>query len=479
MIFSTSPAYAIQIRVKIKNQVGMLGKVTSAIGEVGGEIRGVDLIDTDKEWVTREITVQSRDSDHARQVVRKLSSIKGVKVEAAVDRTFLAHVGGKISVVSKKPIKTREDLSRVYTPGVARVSLGISQVHDLIYRYTIKGNTVGIVTDGTAVLGLGDIGPEGALPVMEGKASIFKDFAGLDAFPICLKTKNVEEIVNITKAISVVFGGINLEDISAPRCFEIESRLKKELDIPVFHDDQHGTATVVLAGLYNALKIVKKDFKNIKVVLNGGGASGLAVTKILLKMGTKNIIVCDTKGSIYRGRKENMNPYKEEVAKFTNPENLKCDVKQALVGADVFIGLSVANLLSSADISKMRKNAIVFAMANPTPEIMPNEALRYARIVATGRSDFPNQVNNALGYPGIFKGALSVFAREINDRMKIEAAKAIAKTVTPSELNEEHIMPSIFDKRVVPNVAKAVAEAAIKSKVTKNIPSLIKLLEVV
>lgn len=375
---------------------------------------------------------------------------------------------GKIEVISKTEVKDMHDLAVVYTPGVAEPCRKIHQDVSQVYKYTTKGNMVAIVTDGTAVLGLGDIGPEAALPVMEGKAVLFKHFANVDAFPICLATKDPDKIVEAVTLIAPGFGGINLEDISAPRCFEIEERLKKILDIPVFHDDQHGTAIVVLSGLINALKVVGKDLDKIKVVVNGAGASAIAVLKFIMSAGVKNAILCDSKGTIYEGRKENMNPVKEEMAKITNKDKIKGTLADAMVGADVFLGLSVAGALKPEMVKTMASNSIIFAMANPTPEIMPDIAKAAgARIVATGRSDFPNQVNNCLGFPAIFKGALKVRASQINEEMKLAAAYALASLISGDELNDENVIADVFDPRVVERESEAVAKAAIESGVAR------------
>jgi len=375
---------------------------------------------------------------------------------------------GKIEVISKTKIKNMHDLAVVYTPGVAEPCRKIHQDVSQVYKYTTKGNMVAVVTDGTAVLGLGDIGPEAALPVMEGKAVLFKHFAGVDAFPICLATKDPDKIVETVALIAPGFGGINLEDISAPRCFEIETKLKKILDIPVFHDDQHGTAVVVLSGLINALKVVGKDIDKVKVIVNGAGASAIAVLKFLMSAGVKNAILCDSKGTIYKGRKENMNSAKEEMAELTNKEMLKGSLADAVVGADVFIGLSVAGVLTPEMVKSMAHDSIVFAMANPVPEIMPDEAKAAgARVIATGRSDFPNQVNNCLGFPAIFKGALQVRASDINEEMKFAAAHAIASIIPDDELNEDNIIPNVFNPKVVEAESEAVAQAAIESGVAR------------
>ena len=375
---------------------------------------------------------------------------------------------GKIEVVSKSEVKNMHDLAVVYTPGVAEPCRKIHDKTSEVYRYTSKGNMVAVVSDGTAVLGLGDIGPEAALPVMEGKAVLFKHFAGVDAFPICLATKDPDKIVEAVTLLAPSFGGINLEDISAPRCFEIERRLKETLDIPVFHDDQHGTAIVVLSGLINALKVVGKDLNKIKVVVNGAGASAIAVLKFIMSAGVKNAILCDSKGIIYEGRKENMNSVKEEMAKITNKEKIRGTLADAMAGADVFLGLSIAGALKPEMIKTMASNSIIFAMANPTPEIMPDEAKAVgARIVATGRSDFPNQVNNCIGFPAIFKGALKVRASQINEKMKLAAAYALASLISEDELNDENIIVDVFDPRVVERESEAVAKAAIESGVAR------------
>lgn len=378
------------------------------------------------------------------------------------------HFGGKMEIRSKVPVQDKYDLSLAYSPGVAAPCLEIEKNRSLVYDYTMKGNLVAIVTDGTAVLGLGDIGPEAALPVMEGKALLLKRFANVDAVPVCLNTKDVDEIVRVVKAISPTYGGINLEDISAPRCFEIEDRLRAECNIPVFHDDQHGTAIVVGAGLINANKIIGKDVENMKVVINGAGAAGIAILRIMLQMGYKNIVMCDTKGIIYEGRPEGMNPIKDGIANLTNPEGLRGTLDDALVGADVFIGVSVADLLTEAHIKSMAKDPIVFALANPNPEITPANAKAWGvRIIGTGRSDYANQINNMLAFPGIFRGALDVRATDINEAMKLAAVEAIASLVTEEELNEDFIIPSSMDERVAGVVAKAVGSAAIDSGVSE------------
>ncbi len=463
-------SYSLTVRVRIANRPGMLGTVTSAIGTEGGDIGAIDIVEVGREAVTRDITFKASDEAHGQRITDRLRTLDGVTVVNVSDRTFLMHLGGKIEVRGRVAVKTRDDLSMAYTPGVARVCMAIHDDPEKAYTLTIKQNTVAVVTDGSAVLGLGDIGPNGAQPVMEGKALIFKEFAGVDAFPLCLNTKNVDEIVLIVKAIAPVFGGINLEDISAPRCFEIEERLQKALDIPVFHDDQHGTAVVVLAALLNALKVAGKKLADAKIVFTGAGASAIATAKLLMLEGARHIIGCDRAGTLYRGRTENMNPMKQWFAEHTNPEKLRGSAGDALKGADVFIGLSGPGVVSLKDIQAMNKNAIVFAMANPTPEIMPEEAGPYVKVMATGRSDYPNQINNSCCFPGFFRGMLDVRARSVNDDMKLAAAHALAGIVTDAELSEEYITPSMFNPRVVPTVSAAVAEAAVRTGVARRTP---------
>ena len=460
-------SYSLTVRLRIANSPGMLGKVTSAIGAEGGDIGGIDIVDAGRE-MTRDISFKASDEAHGQRITDRLRGIEGVTVVHVSDRTFLMHLGGKIEVNGRIAVKTRDDLSMAYTPGVARVCMAIHHDPEKAYTLTIKQNTVAVVSDGSAVLGLGDIGPNGAQPVMEGKALIFKSFAGVDAFPLCLNTKNVDEIVMIVKAVAPVFGGINLEDISAPRCFEIEERLQRELDIPVFHDDQHGTAVVVLAALINALKIVGKKLSDARIVFTGAGASGIATAKLLMLEGARHIIGCDRAGTIYRGRTENMNSMKQWFAEHTNAEGLRGSAGDALKGADVFIGLSGPGVVSLKDVQTMGRDPIVFAMANPTPEIMPEEAGPHVRVMATGRSDYPNQINNSCCFPGFFRGMLDVRARHVNDEMKLAAAHALAGIVGDDEISEEYITPSMFDPRVVPTVATAVAEAAVRTGVARK-----------
>ncbi|QQS34094.1 MAG: NAD-dependent malic enzyme [Acidobacteriota bacterium] len=461
-------SYSVTLRVRIHNQPGKLGEVTTAIGKAGGDIEGIDIVSVGRDHLIRDITVNAASEHHDKEIVAAVSDIDGVEVVNVSDRTFLMHLGGKIEIVSKVPLKTRSDLSMAYTPGVARVCQAIQKDPEKRFNLTIKKNTVAVVSDGTAVLGLGDIGPAAAMPVMEGKCQLFKEFGGVDAFPICLNTKDPHEIVQTIKNIAVAFGGINLEDISAPRCFEIEERLQEELNIPVFHDDQHGTAVVVLAALINALKITGKRMEDIKLVVNGIGAAGVACSKIVMAAGVKNIIGCDTTGAIYQGRKENMNWVKDWYARNTNPDKEQGTVHDVIKGADVFFGLSAPGLLTASDLDTMAKDPIVFAMANPTPEIMPEDAEGHVSVMATGRSDYPNQINNVLCFPGIFRGALNCRASRINEAMKLAAAHAIAETIAEEELHPDYIIPSVFDRRVVEAVAARVEDAAYSSGVARR-----------
>jgi len=463
-----SASYSLTLRVRLSSRAGSLGELTLAIGRAGGDIGAIDIVTVGNDYIIRDITVSSVSSKHGEQIVEAVKDLDGVELLQVSDPTFLMHLGGKIEVVSKVPLKTRADLSMAYTPGVARICEAIEKEPDKVFTLTIKKNTVAIVTDGTAVLGLGDIGPAAALPVMEGKAMLFKEFAGVDAFPICLNTKDPDEIVRTVKAISTVFGGINLEDISAPRCFQIEERLREELDIPVFHDDQHGTAVVVLAALINALKLVGKQMTDIKVVVNGVGAAGVACTKIIMAAGVKNIVGCDQTGALYSGRQENMNWMKDWYAQHTNPNNEQGTIHEVIKGADVFLGLSVPGVIDAEDVKNMAEKPIVFAMANPVPEIMPEDAAPYVAVMATGRSDYPNQINNVLSFPGIFRGALACRAARINEEMKLAAANAIAGIISDTELHPEYIVPSVFDKRVAEAVAREVEAAAHSTGVARR-----------
>ncbi len=462
MYSKPSPSYSITIRVAIDNRIGMFARIATAIGASGGDLGAVDIVRVEKGKIVRDITVNARDEDHEKKIVKAIKRLDGVQVLRVFDRTFSAHTGGKIEIRNRYPIRDRNDLSKVYTPGVARVCRDIQSHREHAYRYTIKGNSVAIVTDGTAVLGLGDIGPEAALPVMEGKAMIFKEFASIDAFPIVLNTKDPDEIIKTVEYLSPTFGGINLEDIAAPRCFYIERILRQRLDIPVVHDDQHGTAVVVLAALINVSRLFGKNLRKFRVVMAGAGAAGAATARLLAAYGIENIIVCDRMGAIYKGRRKDMDIYKRELAKITNPNRIKGSISEVIEGANVFIGLSAPNILKPKDIRKMSKDAVVFALANPEPEISPEDALPLVRVLATGRSDYPNQINNMLSFPGIFRGLLDVRAKGINDEVKFEAAKAIAYSVKENELHEDYIIPSIFDKKVTSSVAHAVAKTARK-----------------
>ena len=461
-------SYSLTLRVKIQNDPGKLGEITTAIGRVGGDIEGIDIVSAGKDFLIRDITVNAASEKHDEEIVGAIGDIDGVEVIQTSDRTFLMHLGGKIETVSKIPLKTRSDLSMAYTPGVARVCEAIAKDPEKAFTLTIKKNTVAVVSDGTAVLGLGDIGAAAAMPVMEGKCQLFKEFGGVDAFPICLNTKDPHEIIETIKNISTAFGGINLEDISAPRCFEIEDRLKEELDIPVFHDDQHGTAVVVLAALINALKIVGKKMDGIKVVVNGVGAAGVACSKIVMAAGVKNIVGCDQSGAIYEGRGENMNWVKDWYARNTNRDLEKGSIHDVIRGADVFFGLSAPAVIGIEDLKLMNRDAIIFAMANPVPEIMPEEAIPYVAVMATGRSDYPNQINNVLCFPGIFRGALNCRASRINEEMKLAAAHAIAEIIAPEELHADYIVPSVFDRRVGEAVAARVEAAAYQTGVARR-----------
>ncbi len=442
----------------------MLGKVASAIGGAGGTIGAIDLAQVDGRHTIRDITVETADPADWPRLRGAVDGVPGARVLDTTDRTFQLHLGGKIELHNKSPLKTRDDLSMAYTPGVARVCTAIHDDPDKAFQYTIKRNSVAVVSDGTAVLGLGDIGPRAAMPVMEGKAMLFKEFAGVDAFPICLDTRDPDQIVAVVRAIAPGFGGINLEDISAPRCFEIEDRLRAELDIPVFHDDQHGTAVVVLAALLNALKLTGRRMEELRIVIVGLGAAGIAVARILMAAGAQHIIACDSRGAVSIDRADyvdgSMHPVKRALAASTNLERRAGGVAEVLEGADLFIGVSGARIVDASALAAMNPDPIVFAMANPDPEISPEEALAHARIVATGRSDYPNQINNVLCFPGMFRGALDVRAAQITEPMKTAAARAIAAIVSDDDLREEYIIPSVFNREVVGAVAAAVASEA-------------------
>jgi malate dehydrogenase (oxaloacetate-decarboxylating) len=456
------------MRLTYPNRIGMFARVVSAIGRCGGDMGAVDIVTPDAKLMTRDVTVRACDGAHQEQIVSRIRRLPEVKVINVSDRVFLLHLGGKLAVQNKVPITTRDTLSMAYTPGVARVCEAIAADPRKAWQLTIKTNSVAVVSDGTAVLGLGDIGPAAAMPVMEGKAMLFKEFAGIDAYPVCLATKEPDEIVQTVKHLSVGFGGINLEDISAPRCFDIERRLQEQLDIPVFHDDQHGTAVVVLAALLNALRLTRQKLDRLKIVINGAGAAGVAVTRILLRGGARDLIVCDRDGILHEGRLPGLNPSKAWLVQHTNPRKLRGGVQAALHGANVFIGVSGPGTVQLRHLRGMAPKPIVFALANPNPEIMPEEAARVAFIVATGRSDYPNQINNVLAFPGIFRGALDIRARQITESMKQAAARAIAGCIGATELSPEYIVPSVFNREVVQRVAEAVRRAAHKAGVARK-----------
>lgn len=455
-----SPGYSMAVRMKYQDIPGLLGRITSAIGNEDGLIGAVDVVDTKGDRIIRDVTFSASDVPHGERIIAALRSIPDVEIVNTSDRVFLMHLGGKLEVSSRVPIKTRDDLSMAYTPGVARVCRAIYEDPDASFALTIRKNTVAVVSDGSAVLGMGNIGAKAAMPVMEGKAVLFKEFGGVDAFPICLDTQDPDEIVRIVKSIAPSFGGINLEDISAPRCVDIEQRLVAELDIPVFHDDQHGTAIVVLAAFMNALHVAGKCSTEVKVVVNGAGAAGVAIAKLLQKFGVNDIIVCDRSGTIHPGRSD-LNYLKQWLSMNTNRDHRVGKLSEAIAGADVFIGVSAGNTLSAEDVGRMNHDAIVFALANPDPEIAPEAATDNVKIMATGRSDYPNQINNVLCFPGLFRGLLNVRARHINEEMKVAAARAIADTIPENDLRADYIVPSVFDRRVPTAVADAVSKAAV------------------
>ena len=454
-----SASFSATVRVRLEDHPGSFAQLAAAIAAAGGSLGAIDLVRVERGTKIRDVSVLAADAHHLDAIVAAMRAVDGTEVVHVSDRTFLMHLGGKLEVVPKNPVKTRDDLSMAYTPGVARVSEAIAADPDKVWTLTTKRHMVAVVTDGSAVLGLGNVGPAAALPVMEGKAMLFKEFGGVDAFPICLDTREVDEIVAIVRAIAPGFGGINLEDISAPRCFEIEDRLRAELDIPVFHDDQHGTAIVVLAALLNALQVVGKQLEDVKIVTTGCGAAGTAVTKILLGAGAGRIVGCDEGGALYAGR-PGLSPAKAAYAEFTNPDGERGSADDVLAGADVFIGVSVPGAVSRAGIEQMAADAIVFALANPRPEIDPEEVDDLAAVIATGRSDYPNQINNLLAFPGVFRGALDVRARTITPAMELAAAGALAAVIDEEHRARDYVVPSVFDRSVAPAVAKAVAAAA-------------------
>ncbi len=454
-----SVSYSITVRLVVPAGGTAVSQLTNAVEAAGGIVTALDVTASGVDQLRIDVTCAARDTDHADTIVAALREIDGVDVHKVSDRTFLMHLGGTIETASKHPIRNRDELSMVYTPGVARVCLAIAANKSDARRLTIKRNSVAVVTDGSAVLGLGNLGPEAALPVMEGKAALFKRFAGIDAWPLCLDTQDVDEIVRTVQVLAPVFAGINLEDISAPRCFEIEARLRELLDIPVFHDDQHGTAIVVLAALTNALRVVGKDLSAVRIVMSGAGAAGSAILRLLITAGARDVVVADIDGVIHGGR-GNLNPSLQWIANHTNKASLEGSLKDAVHGADVFIGVSAPNVLDGDDIAKMNDDAIVFALANPDPEVDPAEARRHAAVVATGRSDYPNQINNVLAFPGVFRGLLDASASTIEDTMLVAAARAIASTVTDDELNANYVIPSVFHEEVHKVVAAAVRNAA-------------------
>ena len=459
---SNSPGYAITLRVELSPESSSTAGLAQAVINSGASLTALDVVESSHERMVVDVTCDTSDPEHADEVTAEISRVPGATVRKVSDRTFLLHLGGKLEVKPKVPLRTRDDLSRAYTPGVARICMAIANEPKDARRLTIKRNTVAVVTDGSAVLGLGNIGPAAALPVMEGKAALFKQFADVDAWPVCLDTQDVDEIVRTVQILAPQYGGINLEDISAPRCFEIEERLRELLDIPVFHDDQHGTAIVVLAALNNALKIVKKKPQDLRIVMSGAGAAGTAIAQLLMETGVKDITAFDSIGAVYKGR-----PDSERTSVWmlenTNPTGFTGTLSEGMVGADVFIGVSAPDILTEADVQSMAKDAIVFALANPDPEIHPVVAAKHAKVVATGRSDFPNQINNVLAFPGIFRGLLDAGSAKITNETLIAAANAISDCVAENQLNESYIVPSVFDPQVAKKVAQAVERVAQKN----------------
>lgn len=449
-----SPGYAVTLRVELPATADSTGGLTAAVSSAGAALTALDVVESTHNSIVVDVTCNATDEEHAKRITESITKLDGAKVKKVSDRTFLIHLGGKLEVNSRVPLKTRDDLSRAYTPGVARISQAIADDPSNLRRLTIKRNTVAVVTDGSAVLGLGNLGAAAALPVMEGKAALFKRFADIDAWPVCIDSQDVDEIVRTVQLIAPVYGGINLEDISAPRCFEVEARLRELLDIPVFHDDQHGTAIVVLAALTNALRVVGKKIENIKVVMTGAGAAGTAIARLLVRSGLQNLIVFNHSGAIHKNASKARDS--QWLIENTNKNGFTGSIGEALKGADVFIGVSAPNILTENDIKAMNEKSIVFALANPDPEIDPVIARKYASVVATGRSDYPNQINNVLAFPGIFRGLLDAQAKNVTDEVLVAAAKAIADRVSPDQLNASFIVPSVFDPAVTPAVAQAV-----------------------
>jgi malate dehydrogenase (oxaloacetate-decarboxylating) len=461
-----SASYSITVRLEVPSDPTSVGRLTTAVGTAGGAVTALDVTESHPDRIVVDVTCAASDQEHADQLTEALREIDGVRIRKVSDRTFLLHLGGKIEVRSKVPLRTRDDLSMAYTPGVARVCLAIAAQPDDVRRLTVKRNTVAVVTDGSAVLGLGNLGPAASLPVMEGKAALFKRFADIDAWPIALDTQDVDEIVRTVQLVAPVFGGINLEDIAAPRCFEVERRLRDLLDIPVFHDDQHGTAIVVLAALTNALRVVGKALPDVRIVLSGAGAAGSAIARLLLTAGAHDLVVADIGGVVHAGR-EDLDDHRLELSGLTNPHGRTGTLRAALVGADVFIGVSAPHILTGDDIATMGPDAIVFALANPDPEVDPAEARRSAAVVATGRSDEPNQINNVLAFPGVFRGLLDAGAHEVDLTMEAAAAQALADVVRPDQLNAAFIVPSVFDPAVTQAVAEAV-RSSVESRQTQT-----------
>ncbi|GAA3706789.1 NAD-dependent malic enzyme [Zhihengliuella alba] len=454
-----SPGYSLTLRVETPASITVTSELAAAVGAAGGSVTALDVVESTHVGMVVDVSCNTSDAEHGERIRSSLDGLEGVEVRKVSDRTFLMHLGGKLEVNPKVALRNRDDLSRAYTPGVARVCQAIAANKDDARRLTVKRNTIAVVTDGSAVLGLGNIGPEAALPVMEGKAALFKQFAGVDAWPVCLDTQDIEEIIQVVKAIAPVYGGVNLEDIAAPRCFEIERRLRDELDIPVFHDDQHGTAIVTLAALKNALKVVGKKIEDVHIVVSGVGAAGHAIIQLLIASGARNIVACGRQGAVHQGQ-DHTDPHRIWLAENTNQDNFDGTLHEAMTGADVFIGVSAPNVLEEQHIEAMADDAIVFAMANPDPEVDPIAAGRHAAVVATGRSDFPNQINNVLAFPGFFRGLLDAHVSDITDPMLVAAAEAIANRVSDEELHPGFIIPSVFDPRVAGDVAAAVVNAA-------------------
>ncbi len=463
MTMAPSVSYSITARLEVASHGRAVSEITRAVEQAGGVVTALDVTSGHQGRLRVDVTCAASGTAHAEALVAAMAGIAGVSVHKVSDRTFLLHLGGKIEMRSKVPLRNRDDLSMAYTPGVARVSLALAARPEDARRLTIKRNSVAVVTDGSAVLGLGNLGPYAALPVMEGKAALFKRFAGIDAWPICLDTQDTDEIVRAVQVIAPGFGGINLEDISAPRCFDVERRLRALLDIPVFHDDQHGTAIVVMAALTNALRVVGKDLRGVRIAMAGAGAAGTAVLRLLLAAGACDVVVVDDKGAVYQGR-PGMNESLTWIAERTNAARYSGDLAGATRGADVFIGLSAPGILAGEDVKAMNEGAIVFALANPDPEVDPDIAREYAAVVATGRSDYPNQINNVLAFPGVFRGLLDAQSRKITDRMLVAAARALADVVLPDELGPDYIIPSVFNPEVASGVAAAVRGVAVEDQ---------------